>query len=180
MRRLIFTGIGSRETPARELRILTAMSWRLAEMGFTGRSGAAPGADTAVENGIDLARGRKEIYLPWPLFNGNRSGLFYGCKESERIASEIHPAWNRLSAAGKKLHARNVYQVLGMSLSTPSLFVLCYTRDGASTETECTKDTGGTASAIWLASRYGVPVYNIGRPGVVERMEQFLLDIRDL
>jgi len=43
----------------------------------------------------------------------------------------------------KKLHGRNVKQVLGDDLKTPSDFLLCWTKEG--------KDVGGTRTAIVLA-----------------------------
>lgn len=49
-------------------------------------------------------------------------------------------------------------------------FVICWTPDGAEGEAECSRETGGTGQAIRLASRWGVPVVNLARPGALERL----------
>ena len=69
----IYTGVGSRETPAAILSFITQLAGTLAAQGWTLRSGGAPGSDCAFENGCDHAHGLKEIYLPWKDFNGNTS-----------------------------------------------------------------------------------------------------------
>lgn len=117
---------------------------------FTLRSGGADGADLAFEKGAgDL----KEIYLPWRGFNGSRSPLFNTPKWAEAEASLIHPAWGMLKPGTRKLHSRNVCQVLGYD-HTPTLFVVCWTEEG--------KVEGGTATAIRLATKLQIPVFNLG------------------
>lgn len=48
--------------------------------------------------------------------------------------------------------------------------MICWTPDGAEGEAECGRETGGTGQAIRLASRWGVPVVNLARPGALERL----------
>ncbi len=55
--------------------------------------------------------------------------------------------------------ARNCYQVLGEDLSTPVDFVVCWTPDGA--ESETSRKTGGTGQAIRIAADLGIRVYNL-------------------
>lgn len=64
--------------------------------------------------------------------------------------------------------------MLGQHLDTPSDFVLCYTPDGARIEAERTRRTGGTGQAIALASRWGVPVFNLYHAGEVERLGEYI------
>jgi hypothetical protein len=142
----IYTGIGSRETPSPILKDMTDIAQKLHLEGYTLRSGAAQGADSAFEAG---AGGRVEIYLPWPRFNGHSSRLF-PTPEAFTMAAKFHPAWDRCSRGAQALHARNCHQVLGMDLSTPSEFVVCWTRDG--------RASGGTGQAIRIAERFGIPV----------------------
>jgi len=107
------------------------------------------GADSAVEEGMDVL---KEIFLPFERFNGNTSPLFGTTKEARLIAKEYHPQWDILSCLGRDFHARNVYQMLGKDLNTPSDFVLCWTPNGAV--------TGGTGQALRIAKDRGIPILN--------------------
>lgn len=152
-----YTGIGSRKTPILYLAEMRNIAEDLAGRGCTLRSGGAAGADSAFEQGC--GNGRKEIYLPWRGFNKNSSKLWFNrfpyeiCQEAYKQARLVHPAWDRLSTPVKTLHARNVLQVMGKDLQTPSEFVVCWTPNGA-----C---MGGTATAIKLAQKYDIRVINL-------------------
>jgi hypothetical protein len=155
-----FTGIGSRETPNDILKILhDASAYYCGQQDYILRSGGADGADTSCERGCDSVDGLKEIYLPWPYFNGNRSELFElslpNWKEAYDIAASVHPKWDQLNQAVRKLHTRNVYQVLGKDLDTPSDFVLCYAK------LKKGLPQGGTAQAIRVAEMFHVPIINL-------------------
>lgn len=158
-----YTGVGSRETPLEICRHMTALAGFLEIHGWTLRSGAAEGADEAFEAGV--VRGNKQIYLPWSRFNGSTSSRLRASPEAMTIASLTHPAWLKCGGGARSMHARNVHQVLGDNVLLPvrSEFVICWTPDGAERTEECSKDTGGTAMAIRIAHRYGVPVYNLQR-----------------
>lgn len=149
-----YAGIGSRETPDSVLKKMEELGARLANMGFVLRSGGASGADSAFERGCDSVEGLKEIYLPWKNFN-NSGSQFYTVSESAlEIAKKVHPKWKNLSRAGQLLHGRNVYQVLGYKLNSPSSFVVCWTKGG--------EMVGGTATAMRLARSKFIPVFKIG------------------
>lgn len=150
MKSLIYTGIGSRETPAEVLGIMTKLARWLAKRGWILRSGGADGADKAFEKGAS----KKEIYLPWAGFNGSNSMLTEATKDALNLAPQYHPAWDRLSEGAKKLHARNCHQILGVNLDTPSSLVICYTKDG--------KGQGGTGQALRLAKDYNIPIFDFG------------------
>jgi hypothetical protein len=147
-----YTGIGSRQTPPEILSVMTDIARFLAETGYVLRSGGASGADTAFESGV-LYIDKKEIYLPWKGFNGNKSTLYEVSDEAMDIAAKFHPVWDKLSQGARRLMGRNCYQVLGVDLYVPSDFVLCWTKGG--------KEVGGTALAMRLAKEFGVPVYNL-------------------
>lgn len=153
---MYYTGVGSRLTPNHSQTQMKEIAKTLAGLKYTLRSGGAAGADTAFEEGCNLGNGKKEIYLPWKGFNNNTSELYQIDQKAFDIASQIHPAWKSLDLTVKKLHARNVYQILGKDLNTPSLFLICWTLDG--------KKIGGTRTAIVLAERYKIPIYNIANP----------------
>ena len=60
-----------------------------------------------------------------------------------------------LSTFVQDLHTRNVFQVLGPSLDSPSEFLLCWAADGEA--------SGGTGQALRIAATHSVPVYNLQR-----------------
>lgn len=153
---MIYAGIGSRRTPENVLRIMRSIGRSLAQKGLTLRSGRAEGADQAFEVGCDFAKGKKEIFLPWPGF-GHGLGMLsdkeisYLTDRAYSIAEYYHPAWDRLSDAGKKLMARNTYQVLGPTETSPKTdFIICYT-----------DRTGGTQQAIRIAKDHNILVFNL-------------------
>lgn len=154
---MFYTGIGSRETPKDILKLMTAISKDLSGIGYTLRSGGADGADDYFERGAT----KKEIYLPWKMFNNNPSPLFKISQEAMALASEHHPAWDRLKDPVKKLMARNSTQVLGLELDTPSDFLVCWTQDGCESHLTRTAATGGTGLAITVASKRSIPIYNL-------------------
>lgn len=154
-----YTGIGSRETPTEILDLMHRIARHFTAQAWWLRSGGARGADTAFEEGADL--NEKEIYLPWKDFNNNPSKLYTPTADAYLIASTIHPIWESLSYSAKRVHARNVHQVLGRDIQTPSELVICWTKDGARSEQEATRESGGTRTAIVVADRYGVPVLNL-------------------
>lgn len=170
----IYAGVGSRETPAPILAYLRALAKGLAQAGFVLRSGAADGADAAFEAGCDAVAGLKEIWLPWRGFNGHADTGFYPSAAHAERAATVHPAWPRLGQGPQKLHARNVGQVLGAQLEEPVAFVVCWTKDGCETEQSRTRDTGGTGTAIVLAHRAGIPVFNLANTDGRLRLEAYL------
>ncbi|GIW31485.1 MAG: DNA-protecting protein DprA [Meiothermus sp.] len=171
----IYAGIGSRQTPPNTLALMKRVASRLAELGWTVRSGGAVGADQAFEAGALQVRGAVEVFLPWPGYNGyKKAALTAPSPEAIRLAADLHPAWSRLSSGVQKLMGRNSHQILGVNLNTPVAFVLCWTPDGAESEAECGVETGGTGQAIRLASRYGVPVFNLYRPDALSRLGDWL------
>jgi len=172
---IYYTGIGSRDTPEAVLRWFKIYSHVLADLGATLRSGAAPGADAAFEEGCDRASGLKEIYLPWKNFQKSTSPHFDVSPEAQMIAAEIYgDRFMYLKRPVKLLMSRNCYQVTGLTLDTPSKFVLCWTPDGCSSANERSKKSGGTGQAIAYASTLGIPVFNIQRIGIEEEFLQFL------
>lgn len=150
---MIFTGVGSRKTPTNVLDKMYAIGVHLAKLGWVLRSGSAVGADLAFERGCDQEGGKKEIYLPWKMFNNSTSLLYEIPNKAFDIASKIHPAWNKCTYYAQKLHARNVLQVLGSSLDKPSNLLICFTPNG--------KDAGGTATAMRLARMYSIKIINL-------------------
>lgn len=156
---MIYAGIGSRETPPAIMQRMTNMAKKLDADGYTLRSGGAVGADSAFEEGST----KMEIFIPWIGYNGiwtddqhihvTDGAILY---EAENIVANIHPKFHKLSIGARRLHTRNVFQILGADLKTPVDFVAYW----------CNRDVagnplGGTATAVNLAKKMGIPQYFI-------------------
>lgn len=126
---------------------MTNIAQALSDLGYILRSGGAAGADQAFEAGAGL---KKKIYTA---HNSSR--------EAELIAKEYHPCWSSLTKFARKLHGRNSYQVLGDNLRTPSKFLICWTPDGCKSHLTRSILTGGTGTAISIAERCFIPIYNM-------------------
>ena len=154
-----YAGIGSRSTPTDILNIFTKTAKWLDGRNYVLRSGGAKGADSAFEYGAI----NKQI--------------FYANDATDRaleIASNFHPAWNRCSDYIKKLHGRNTFQILGRDLKTPVDFVICWTPDGCESHEDRSIKTGGTGTAISIASYYNIPVFNFANPDSIDRLREIL------
>lgn len=176
-RKSLYAGIGSRKTPEAVLKQMWHIARRLAARGFVLRTGGADGADTAFWEGRKAERGQAELWLPWAGFNGHQGSFFTPRKEHFDRASRLHPAWERLDQGPRALHARNVGQVLGASLDVPVNFVIAWTPDSAETAGDCSRETGGTGTAIRLASELGIPVYNLKNQDAMDRLAFHVLNL---
>lgn len=154
-----YTGIGSRKCPIKIQYIMEDVAKKLTQRLFVLRSGGAEGADKAFERGS----GYSSIYYASDATD-----------EAMAIAAMYHPAWDRLSDYAKRLHGRNAFQVLGAYLKNPSEFVICWTQDGAICHEERTIKTGGTGTAISIASKNNIPVYNLKRKDHLERITNWI------
>ena len=178
MQNKVYAGVGSRKTSPEALLIMEALGERFAREGWLLRSGAAQGADQAFERGCDLAAGKKEIWLPWADFGRSKSRNILTAIEKHHqvaaglIASEIHPAWSNCSAAARLLHTRNILQVLGADLTAPAALTICWTEGG--------KTIGGTATAILLSEKHGIPVVNLASQDWREKLQGVLNVLVDI
>lgn len=162
MRNLIYAGIGSRETPVEVQQRMARMAMVLGKLGWTLRSGHAPGADQAFEYGAKQVQGKMEIYLPWDGFEGARvdnKSYFSGFISTDlevkaiRIAADNHPNWSACSDGARKMHTRNVQQIGGRELNVAVDLVICWTKNGSG--------AGGTGQAIRIAQREKIPVFDL-------------------
>lgn len=146
-----YAGIGSRKTPANVLLAMTGIAKELDSIGFTLRSGAAPGADQAFERGT----GSKEIFLPWRGFENHPSLYTEPTEAAIALSRKLFPHFPGVSRGTRALISRNMHQVLGPILyeSPPSEFVVCWTEGG--------KKVGGTAYALKAAEYFNIPIYNL-------------------
>ena len=161
-----FTGVGSRAISPQIAAHMELISIALHASGYRLRSGGAEGSDIAFQ-----AKGFSpgDIYLPWKSFNSTENrmnsrfeGERYRYIDTPKLSNwfealEILDTVRSLDTlpvrSHRLLHGRNVYQVLGEDLRSPSDLLVCWTPEG--------KDVGGTATAIKLARKYGVRIINL-------------------
>lgn len=187
-----YTGVGSRETPQDIQDLMARLAYKLASEGYGLRSGGAEGADQAFERGwwshrmsrdIGYSANDYECYIPWSGFEDHTATSHDGCcilpsdvhveveRQAEKIASEIHPAWGNCTQGARKLHTRNVYQVLGRHLDAPSSMLVCWAKIAKGGNI-----SGGTATAWNLAKKHGVPCFNLADPEHFQRITKYLED----
>ena len=185
--------IGSRQLEQKQeyfedIKLCYNVCMRLAQLGITFTSGLCEiGMDgiaqKAYSKAVDLGLAKEsqfEVYVA-DQYNIRRStlprrhlatvrnkDLIY---ETERIASEVHPAWDRCNDWARGMHSRNCHQILGYDLKSPVDAVICWTPDGAV--------VGGTSTAIRVALKYNIPVFNLGtkdKESVLQSIKKFLED----
>lgn len=184
-----YTGVGSRETPSDILVMMESVGFALASQGWTLRSGGAIGADKAFEDGMFRYAGLDapyawtpaEIYLPWSGYEGHYrnthgnlnilpSDIHFETESiAEGMAMAVHPAWDACKQGAKKMHTRNVFQVLGKTLDQPSKMLIAWTRLDKHGNAK-----GGTATAIALAQANDVEVFNLNKPNDFERINKWV------
>lgn len=155
----IYSGIGSRQTPAEVLHLMRRIALVFDHLGWTLYSGHAPGADQWFESGST----RKKIFLPWKGFEGSDSVYVHDFgsangKTAEKTVDIFHPAPFRLTATARALMARNCYQISGWSHTPQELtdLVVCWTPRG--------EIVGGAGQAIRIALSCDIPVVNLHDP----------------
>lgn len=161
-----FGGIGSRDITDKYAIILLSISRKFAEQGYWLRTGAAIGADQSCAIGA----GKNTIlYLPWKNYekewveSRRELGSVIGCiepsKEAIKLASEVHPAWDKCSNGAQLLHGRNAHIILGRNLSSPVEFVLYYSQTIGHEIIP-----SGTGLGVAIARKYSIPLYNVNDP----------------
>ena len=164
------TLVGSREMPDEVKIICTKVGKKLAQLGYIGRSGFADGADINFFKGYVEAGfpDRFVNYIPWPNFRKKEEPYYSNVGstfslvpdkvylEAEELARNIHPAWDRCGRGAKALHTRNVCQVLGGDIKTPSIALYCYAPMDKNSDPK-----GGTRTAWLLAKEHGICCKNL-------------------
>lgn len=184
---LYYSGVGSRRIEDQViLGLMTSLAQELAKLGYILRSGAARGPDTAFEQGAP--KHLRRIYVPNESFGGRPKGDVIVPKKVDlmrwlracSMAERFHELGHRMPQDVRELMGRNVYQVLGDDLATPSKFVICdapfpvYDDQGRVVDVD-----GGTGMAVRLAAAHDIPVYHLGTPEHRRRLETFVERSRD-
>ena len=188
--------IGSRQLEQKQeyfedIKLCYNVCMRLAQLGITFTSGLCElGMDgiaqKAYSKAVDLGLAKEsqfEVYVA-DQHNIHRSTLPRRhlatvrnkdlISETERIASEVHPAWDRCNEWARGMHSRNCHQILGYDLQSPVDAVICWTPDGAV--------VGGTATALKLSMKAGIPIFNLGvsdKKSVLNDIKNFLESRKD-
>lgn len=135
------------------------------------RSGGALGADSAFYDSLSAPEHFSQIFVTSKVSRCNyfNPQIIYGqsfdslYRQAMRLIMDnrLHKKWENCSQVALDLHNRNVFQVLGLDLQTPSEFVLCWTPNGEKTYAETGPLTGGTGTAINTAAINNIPVFNL-------------------
>lgn len=180
--------IGSRQLEQKEeyqkdIKLCHNVCMGLAQLGITFTSGLCElGMDgiaqKAYSMAVDLGYAKEEQFEVYVAdqYNIRKSNLPrkhlavvrnpHLIKETEDIASQVHPAWERCNEWARGMHSRNCHQILGYDLQSPVDAVICWTPKGAV--------VGGTATALKLAKDAGIPIFNLG---CIDK-EKVLIDIK--
>lgn len=170
--KLIYAGVGSRQTPDEIQHLMRRLAVRLRQEGWMLRTGGSPGADFAFEGGATTMGdySQAEVYLPWPGFGGIERpvALERPTDLALAFAARHHPAWGRLTPGARLLLGRNVHIITGPQVDAPVLskFVLCWTEGG--------RGGGGTGHTARLAGSFGLPVRDLALPDVREAVGRWL------
>jgi hypothetical protein len=171
-KRLIYTGIGSRRTPADIQQQMRIIAQQLAESGWMLRSGHADGADLAFEMGCIMGDGTKEVHLPWKGFNKAPQShpdypVVRPTPELHDFSASFHPNWDACSQATKLLHMRNGLQMLGTQGNQPTDMVVCWTPWG--------QRSGGTGQALRIAEHFEIPIFDLALPETPRLLCDFVI-----
>lgn len=173
---MTYAGIGAREPPEEIYNKCVAIGELLVERGYMLHSGGADGCDSAFETGHGQPDG-KQIFLPWKNFNHNKSPYYFDKeipKKLTDIASKVYPHWEYVKEPVRKMHARNVQQILGENADDPSDFVICYTERPYNVRSAI----GGTMFGIVLAIERFIPVFNLFLPDAEEKFIEYMKSVK--
>jgi len=184
-----YTAVGSRGIDDDMFDLMFRIGQRQCDLGFRGRSGGAPGSDTAFWMGAQDSERFNDIgfdvYLPnsWmfnkpefgnlkpdPAWNIYDATTFDNYEEAQQLAFEARGSFEGLGKGGVQLHTRNSYQVLGHDLKTRSASLVCW----AIPVGKQGKVKGGTNTAVQIALKNAIPVYNLYLDDVRQKLEDWL------
>lgn len=183
-----YAGVGSRETPEDILTLMRSLSQALYASGYALSSGDAEGADTAFYEGAIVSPHYHvlgaRIYLAWDGVGkeGHKryhdpKNYFYDASRfptwetAQSIASEVHEYWDRCKRGGRAMHSRNVYQIMGHTLTDPVSSLIYWAKPVGKTE----KVSGGTNMALQISIKFGIKNrINLYTDEGMERATKFL------
>jgi hypothetical protein len=138
--------------------------------GYTLRTGGMEGVEEIVENSVT----KKEVHLPWREFAGKQSRFTFNSDRAYAIAKKYHPTFDGLSKGVKCFLAKNARLVLGNNMTSPALFLLTWTEDGATSSRDRTARTGFAGHPIAIAAGIGIPVINLARGDAEQKLNMLI------
>ena len=117
---------------------------------------------------------RKEIYLPWKGFKDLESSFYFSTDVSKEVAKKYFTKFDEMKDTVKAFLSRNTRMVLGQEIKSNVSFMIVWTADGAESKSEKTVKTGLSSHPMSIAFDIKVPVFNLQRPDVVERLSKYL------
>ena len=182
---LIFTLVGSRETPEEVAAVERDLAIILLRCGWTGYSGGSGLSDKQLERAYfanhyrRIAQGPICAFLPWTRFDGldkYKGGVVYydaskfeTYSEAKALAKkfyDVYHDYDSLSQGAKSMMNRNVYQIHGPNLKQLTKVVICWAKPSTKTGMYV---NGGTNLAVALGVAAGVPIINLYHPWELEK-----------
>lgn len=165
-----YVGTGNDKVPAEVAGQIKRLANELEAFGYTVRTGGGTGCDEVFEaSAKDI-----ELHLPWKGFNNKESKLTFSSPMAKAIARMFHPAYDGLKFTVQGMLAKNSRLVLGKDLTSPAMFVLCWSEDGCESGETKTSKTGFVGHVIAIATAMKIPVFNLGKPDAEKRLKQHL------
>ena len=121
------------------------------------------------EKHFEVYVSNKEEIQKSPLPNAHLARVMNMARIDEitELAKSVVGHWHNCGPYARGMHQRNVHQILGYELNDPVDAVICWTPNG--------NVVGGTATALKLAMKAGIPIFNLGVPD----KESVLNDIKN-
>jgi hypothetical protein len=165
-----WTAVGSREVPAAIADLQVLIGACMTSKGYILRSGNANGSDYNFQRGAQsVSPPHCDIYLPWASYNRelNKAGSSYITPTDAQMEfagglledTGVMPYYKSIkSEHAKKMHSRNVYQVIGVydqprEVSRVCIYYAPLDKDG--------NVMGGTRTAVGLSKYYEIPTFNL-------------------
>lgn len=177
MKQLKYAGIGSRKAVTTKTvePLMRQCVEHLNAFNAICRSGGAEGPDewcettsTNVERYLPFAKFRIDTIKQTPYIKTIKTWELpkHIQQQALQLAIEVAPHVKFARYGVQIMHGRNPFQIFGQDLNDPVDFVLCWTKYG--------KIEGGTATAINLALKNNIPVFNLGAVDGLSKFKQFM------
>ena len=118
------------------------------------------------EKHFEVYVSNKEEIQQSPLPNAHLARVMNMARIDEitELAKSVVGHWHNCGPYARGMHQRNVHQILGYELNDPVDAVICWTPNG--------NVVGGTATALKLSMKAGIPIFNLGRPDNKEVLQE--------
>lgn len=166
-----YTIVANNDVPPEIASKFEEIAKRLEQREYTVRIGGMEGIDDRIEKAVK----KFELHLPWREFNGKQSKFYYNGERAFAVAKMFHPTFDSMKKGIQAFLAKNARLILGDKMNSPTLFLLCWTEDGAESIRERTAKTGFSGHPIAIASALGVPIFNLAKSDAEQRLN-FLVE----